>query len=198
MSKLCTLVVSGGQGRRIGGHKADIKLCGTRLIDHVLHRAEDWALPTFIQVRHQAQVQTPGYVQLLDRLDIEGPLSGIVAGLHFAKGEGFSHILSVGCDMPFLPRDLVDWLWPASRQSQKITVACSGGRAHSICAIWPVECLPSLERSVAGGELSLTGASKAYGQDELEWPDKPFDPFFNINAPEDLARAHVIMEATRT
>ena len=27
----------------------------------------------------------------------------------------------------------------------------------------------------------------------VEWPDAPFDPFFNVNAPEDLARAEAIL-----
>lgn len=195
MSKVCTLIVAGGEGRRIGGHKADIELCGIRLIDHVLSRAADWELPTYVQVRHRKQVQTPGYVQILDKPEIEGPLSGIIAGLHFARTEGFSHVLSVSCDMPFLPRDLVDWLLPAAKQNHKVTMACSGGVLHPICAIWPVKCLQSLESSAACGVLSLRGAAKAYGRDELDWPDKPFDPFFNINEGADLARAHEIIEA---
>ena len=27
----------------------------------------------------------------------------------------------------------------------------------------------------------------------VEWPDAPFDPFFNVNTPEDLARAEAIL-----
>jgi molybdopterin-guanine dinucleotide biosynthesis protein A len=27
----------------------------------------------------------------------------------------------------------------------------------------------------------------------LEFPDQPFDPFFNINRPEDLAQAEIIL-----
>jgi len=192
MSNICTLIVAGGNGRRIGGHKADIELCGKRLIEHVLTRVEDWDLPIFVQVRSYNQVKTPGYTQILDNPDIDGPLSGIIAGLDYAKRKGFSYIISVACDMPFLPPNLVDWLLPSAQQTGRVTIASSSGRLHPLCAIWPIACLPSLKASAGRGELSLNQVSKTFGQDELSWPDTPFDPFFNINTPEDLKRAERI------
>ncbi|WP_017932514.1 molybdenum cofactor guanylyltransferase [Robiginitomaculum antarcticum] len=193
MSKICTLIVAGGQGRRIGGHKADTELCGKRLIDHTIQRAENWDLPIYIGLRRHGQVLTPGYFQILDKADIEGPLSGIIAGLAFAKKEGFSYVLTVACDMPFLPSDLVDWLLPAAQKSHKIVAANSGGRLHPICAIWPVEALETLEHCAMAGELSLNRSSKTYGREELEWPDAPYDPFFNINTARELERANAIV-----
>ena len=181
VGEACTMVVAGGQGRRIGGHKADIILCEDRLIDHVLVRADQWELPVFIQVRSSQQVKTPGYEQVLDDPHIGGPLSGIIAGLRYAKRQGFAYALSVGCDMPFLPRDLVDWLLPAARETGKIAMARSGETLHPICAVWPVACLSALEQSAARGDLSLKHASKSFGRVALDWPDSPIHPFFNIN-----------------
>ncbi len=194
MSKACTLLISGGEGRRIGGHKADIKLCGTRLIDHVLSRSYEWDLPVYLQVRRADQINAPGLTQILDDPNIEGPLSGLIAGLRFAKEHKFSHVLSIGCDMPFLPSNLLDWLWPAARKSQKIIVASSDGQLHPICAMWPVACLTSLERYAANGELSLKRASQTFGREVLDWSTMPYDPFFNINTLQDLAHAQIIME----
>lgn len=194
MNKICTVIVAGGKGSRVGGHKADTQLCGMRLIDHTIRRAEHWDLPIFIGLRSHGQVLSLGYPQILDRADIEGPLSAIIASIAFAKGHGFAHVLTVACDMPFLPKDLLDWLLPAARKSDKIVAAHSGGRLHPICAIWPTKALQTLEQCALQGELSLKRASQIYGREELGWPDTPYDPFFNINTPEDLAQADQIYD----
>jgi molybdopterin-guanine dinucleotide biosynthesis protein A len=35
--------------------------------------------------------------------------------------------------------------------------------------------------------------TKRHGIAIAEWPDKPVDPFFNVNTPEDLARAEALV-----
>ena len=195
MNRACTFIVAGGQGRRIGGDKADTQLCGVRLIDHVIERAKFWDLPIFIQVRSPDQVSTPDYPQVLDKPAIEGPLSGIIAGLEYAQKKDYTHILTVACDMPFLPKDLLDWLLPAAIGADKIAVAQSDGQIHPICAVWPVKALPTLKDCSANGQISLKGASRVYGREALDWPVTLYDPFFNINTAADLERAQSILQS---
>jgi molybdopterin-guanine dinucleotide biosynthesis protein A len=42
---------------------------------------------------------------------------------------------------------------------------------------------------LAGERRSLKGFATLIGFREVEWPSEPFDPFFNINTADELARA---------
>ncbi len=98
-------------------------------------------------------------------------------------------VLTIPCDMPFLPNDL-----PARLQSDAAaTVAASGGRLHPVCALWKAACREALPAYLATGKRSLTGFAEAVGYQTVEWRSDPVDPFFNINDEADLARAEALL-----
>ncbi len=187
-SAIAALVLAGGEGSRIGGNKPGLHLGDKRLIDFALERAVSWRIPVAVQVRSAQQVATPGFEQVLDIDDIPGPLGGVIAGLHWARGQGADHMLTLACDMPFLPDDMLERLHRVAVQGGTIAIASSGGDMHPVCAVWPVASITHLEASAANGELSLRRVSRSYGQSRVEWPDAP-DPFFNINTRDDLSVA---------
>jgi len=172
------VILAGGEGRRIGGRKPQKLLGGETLLDRALARARSWSGEVVIAGREGGDLQ--------DDPMIEGPLAGVSAAL--ALG---GDVLTIPCDMPFLPDDL-----PARLQSDTAaTVAASGGRLHPVCAFWKAECRDALPAYLATGRRSLTGFAEAVGYQAVEWPTEPVDPFFNVNDEADLARAEVLLEA---
>jgi molybdopterin-guanine dinucleotide biosynthesis protein A len=170
------VILAGGEGRRIGGGKPGRMLGGETLLDRALRRARSWSDNVLVAARVGGDIQ--------DDPAIEGPLGGVAAAL--ALG---GDVLTIACDMPFLPDEL-----PARLTSDAAaTVASSGGRLHPVCAFWKIEAADGLPAYLATGRRSLTGFAEAVGCRAVEWPAEPFDPFFNINDAADLARAEELL-----
>lgn len=172
------VILAGGEGRRIGGGKPQRLLGGETLLERALARARSWSDEVLVAGR------TGG--DIADDPAIEGPLGGLAAAL--ALG---GDVLTIACDMPFLPDDL-----PARLVSDSpATVAASGERLHPVCALWKAAAGAALPAYVATGRRSLTGFAEAAGYQAVEWPIDPVDPFFNINDEADLARAEALLRS---
>jgi molybdopterin-guanine dinucleotide biosynthesis protein A len=122
-----------------------------------------------------------------------GPLAGILAGLDWvaANRPGALWMLSAASDCPFLPRDLVNRLDCARRvENAPLAVAVSGGQSHHVIALWSLALRQPLRDAVVNEGCRAVGRWMArYPVAIAEWPVEPFDPFFNANTPDDLAKA---------
>jgi molybdopterin-guanine dinucleotide biosynthesis protein A len=125
--------------------------------------------------------------------DFAGPLAGILAGLDWAAANAprTEWLLSVPGDCPFLPTDLVTRLHEA-RLAAGTPLACarSGDWRHPVVALWPVALREDLRRALVNEDLHKIEIWTArHGAAIAHWPAEPVDPFFNVNTPEDAARA---------
>ena len=186
--KIAVVILAGGEGRRIGGAKPLRRLGGQRLIDRAWAMARQWSDVVAVSVRDEDQAEGCGLPLLFDAAGIEGPLAGLVAGLRFATEAGCDGVLIIPADMPFLPADLADRLSSAMTGRQAAIVA-SGGHLHPVCGLWPTSAIETVPAYLETGSRSLRGFAAAVGYVAVEWPVEPADPFFNINAVEDLAAA---------
>lgn len=172
------VILAGGEGRRIGGGKPLRMLGGRSLIDRAIERARCWSDAVLVIAREGGDLR--------DDPTIEGPLGGVAAAL--ALG---GDVLTIPCDMPFLPDDL-----PARLASARAaTLAASGGHLHPVCALWKAEAAAGLPAYLATGRRSLKGFAEAVGYEVVEWSVEPYDPFFNINDEADLARAQAMLRS---
>jgi molybdenum cofactor guanylyltransferase len=183
-----TVILAGGEGRRIGGSKPLRMLGGMTLLDRAIVRAGGWSDHMVVAVRDPEQIKGAAAAWIEDAPDIEGPLGGLVAALRFARDRGAEAALTIAADMPFLPPDLPD------RLSEEIgaaaaAISSSGSFLHPVCGLWRVNALNLAPDYLASGGRSLKGFAKAAGFAEVEWAAQPIDPFFNINSAEDLAAA---------
>ncbi|MCA1748037.1 MAG: molybdenum cofactor guanylyltransferase [Parasphingopyxis sp.] len=179
------LILAGGEGRRIGGRKPLRRLAGRSLIDRVIDYARDHTDLVALSVVRGGQARD--LPQITDDPEIDGPLGGLASGLRFAREQEREFLLTLPCDMPFLPGDLLPLLKRAIDRST-VAVASSGGFVHPVCALWRAAALPALVPYLASGERSLKGFAEAAGCVAVEWSER-FDPFFNINTESDLAEA---------
>lgn len=171
------VILAGGEGRRIGGGKPLRMLGGESLLDRALRFARGWSDEVLVA---DGKTDAPG---------IEGPLGGVAAAL--ALG---GDVLTIPCDMPFLPHDLPERLDRESGEAAA-AVAASGGRLHPVCALWRARAADGLPAYAATGRRSLHGFAEAVGYEAVAWPVDPVDPFFNVNDEADLARAEAILKS---
>ena len=128
--------------------------------------------------------------------DFAGPLAGILAGLDWAAAHARDNewLASVPGDCPFLPKNLLARLHEA-RLAADTPLACarSGEWRHPVVGLWPVRLRDDLRRAlVSEGLRKIDLWTVRHSVAVADWPDTPIDPFFNVNTPEDAARAEEI------
>ncbi|HEU0222289.1 MAG TPA: molybdenum cofactor guanylyltransferase MobA, partial [Paracoccaceae bacterium] len=60
---------------------------------------------------------------------------------------------------------------------------------HPVFALWPVGCREALRAALAAGRHKVIAFLEAQGAARAVFESHPFDPFFNVNTPDDKAEA---------
>lgn len=190
--ELAVAVLAGGEGSRIGGGKPLIRLRGRTLVERAYERARSWSNHAVVVIRSPGQLGEHDLPWIADAAGIEGPLAGLAAALEWACRLGADALVTIPCDMPFLPGDLAGRLLDEAGEHDA-AVASSGGELHPVCSLWRNAAIYEFPRYCASGRRSLRGFAQHLGFAEVEWPLEPSDPFFNINSPADLAQAEALL-----
>ncbi len=194
------LVLAGGQARRMGGgDKCLLPLAGRPLLAHIVARLAPQVRRLLLNANGEAARFAAFDLPVVpDRLEgFPGPLAGVLTGLEWAaeNAPDCRWVMSVPGDGPFLPRDLVARLL-AAVEGQGADLACvaSGGRANPVVGLWPVALAGSLRRALVEEGLRKVDIWTArYRLATVDWPDRPYDRFFNANRPDELAEAERLL-----
>lgn len=131
-SQVCAVVLAGGRGSRMGGVDKGLQpFRGQALALHALQRlrAQSGGAPRWLGVnanRNAAQYAAWGVPVWPDPVDgYLGPLAGFLAGLEAAAAlPGCGYVLTVPCDSPLFPLDVLARLAQGLQQAQaEIAVA---------------------------------------------------------------------------
>jgi molybdopterin-guanine dinucleotide biosynthesis protein A len=194
------IVLAGGLARRMGGgDKTLLRLGGRTLLDHVVRRLAPQCGGLAISANGDpSRFAFTGLPVLSDSIpDHPGPLAGILAGLEWvtAHRREIEWVVSVPGDTPFIPDDFVNRLHEAQAASGgPIACAMSNGQEHPALGLWPVHLKDNLRKALAlGGIRQVRSWSAVHGVGYAHWSAEPFDPFLNINRPDDLRQAEDVL-----
>lgn len=195
------VILAGGKSSRMGGgEKALLDLGGRVLLEFAIATLSPQVASLAINAnREQDQYRAFGLPVFGDTIpDYAGPLAGVLAGMRWAAGEGASHLVSVAGDTPFFPRDLVARLTAGLGDGAAIAMAQTpdperGMSRHPTFALWPVDLADDLEAALLAGTRKIIAWTDRHGTAMVPFDITPFDPFFNVNTPEDMNRAAAIM-----
>lgn len=130
----------------------------------------------------------------------QGPLAGVHAGLEWVRASRprVECIVTVATDTPFFPADLVRRFLEAPGDASGFRIAQSDVGVHPVIGLWPIGLSEVLETSLKRGERKVTAWTKDHGAvpvffAPVDVGGRSIDPFFNINAPEDLAAAEALL-----
>lgn len=183
---VAVVVLAGGEGRRMGGGKALRAYGGTTLVGHAVGLALTWSPVVAVAVRSADQIAGVDAPLILDDPDTEGPAAGLAAAFAFAGREGATLLLTLPCDTPNLPADLLARL-EAGLGEAAVAMAASGGRLQPVCALWRRDAGAGLAGYLAAGRRSLKGFAAACGMAIVDWDTADGDPFAGANTPDELA-----------
>lgn len=133
-----------------------------------------------------------------------GPLAGLLTALSYVHEYDF--LLTAPADSPFVPLDLYQKL---SEQQQKnnaeIVLARSQKRIHPVFGLWNTSLKTRLRDWLQTSErASVLSFAEHIGFELVDFPqswvpalESSYDPFFNINYPDDLIEARRINKALK-
>ncbi|MBC7996098.1 MAG: molybdenum cofactor guanylyltransferase MobA [Rhizobacter sp.] len=184
------LILAGGQGSRLGGVDKGLQVfAGQPLALHALQRLSPQVDRVMISAnRHldvYAQMRVPVWPDPVDLSGYEGPLAGFLAGLQHCET---AYMVTVPCDCPHFPTDLVQRLSKALTENQAdLAVARTPlGLEPAFCLI-KCELQASLLSYMQSGQRKIERWTEQHRRAEVAFDDD--SAFFNINTPDDLARA---------
>ena len=180
------IVLAGGQGRRMGGVDKGLQaLRGKPMIEWVLERLKPQVAEVIVNANQNID-KYEAYAHRVVRDEIggfAGPLAGLHAGLKFAR---HPIVVTVPCDSPFLPADLVGRLQAALGENQ-LAVAKTGEQPHPVFSLMKRDVRESLEAFLAQGGRKIDAWYAALRVVEVHFDDEA-DAFRNINTLEELRR----------
>ena len=172
MTGVLGAILAGGRSTRFGSDKALATLDGRALIDRVAD-----ALGPQVDALVVVGRSHRGMADVADRPAADlGPLGGIAGALHHAATHGFSQVLTVPCDAPFLPAGVRDRLSDAGPAAYLADLPVVGW--------WPASAMATLDRLLAeGGSRSVRAFGDRIGATAVAGSSG----ITNINTPDDLA-----------
>jgi molybdopterin-guanine dinucleotide biosynthesis protein A len=185
---ICGLVLAGGQGRRMGGVDKGLELLqGRPLMQHVIDRLRPQVDLLLVNANQNLErYEAFGCPVVPDRVGgFAGPLAGLDAGLHRTDAP---LIVTVPCDSPFLPQDLVARLAAArSAVDADVAVARTGSQPHPVFALVCNRVRSHLASFLARGERKIDLWYGSLNVVEVAFDDEA-EAFANINTRAELAQ----------
>ncbi len=193
------VILAGGQATRMGGgDKGLLPLGQGTLLSSVIDRLEPQVAGLALNANGDAaRFSDLGLPVLADSIDgFAGPLAGVLAGLDWAAEQGAETIVTAAADTPFFPCDLVPrLLLAADGMTHPLALAATpdtkrGSARHPTFGLWPVALRDDLRAALQGGLRKVVLWTQAHDGREAMFPEEA--AFFNVNTPEDLAKAEAM------
>lgn len=186
------VVLAGGRARRFGGQdKGLIRLQGRPLAAWVIDRLRPQVDAIVLSAnRHFAEYGALGCPVVRDAIPGHaGPLAGIHATITVMGNEW---VLTSPCDTPFLPLDLASRLLDAALgQGRQAVYAAEPQQPHYGIMLFNRALSDHLDAYLRAGGHKVETWLQAVDAVPVVWPACT-EAFFNINTPDDLARAEAL------
>lgn len=194
------VILAGGLARRMGGgDKCLLPLAGKTLLQRAIDRAQPQVSSLLLNANGNSLRFARSRLPVVPDIypNNLGPLAGIHAGLGWLQADNpnAEWLASFASDSPFFPADLVARLFDAvTRQHGQLAIATSNNRAHPIFGLWHVSLIGKIETQLQAEAIPrLQDWVKEQRAVEVDFSMDAYDPFFNINMPQDLYAAEPLV-----
>ena len=183
------IILAGGLGRRMsadgrGLDKGLQRFRGRPMAAHAVERLlPQVGLVAINANRNADQWAALGLPVFCDRIpDFAGPLAGLHAAMAFATTPW---LMTVPCDSPFLPHDLVIRLARAAADNTaQVAVARTGNQPHPVFALVKRSLEPDLAAFLASGRRRIDAWYAPLRVAEVDFADE--HAFVNLNTADEL------------
>ena len=194
----CTgVILAGGRNKRFSGmNKAFISVGGKRIIDRI-YEIFDSLFDEIILVANDPLKYLEWDLHIVsDIFPFRSSLTGIHTGLFFTNN---FYTFITACDIPFLKKELVETIINSIETGVDVVIPETLNGMEPLCAVYSKKCLKPIENNLIQKELKIKQffkkvRVKKLPENILREKDPDLISFFNINTPDDLARAEEIIK----
>lgn len=197
--KASGIILAGGKNTRIKTEKAFIQLGpGSTLIENIIEIFEKF-FSEIITVTNNPQAYLKfGTKVVEDLVKDKGPLGGIFSGLCFSTSQ-INFV--VGCDMPFLNPDLINYILQKPAEYD-VVIPEIKGKTETLFARYSKNSLPVILHHMLKDELKVQSVLAELKvlkitSHEIDKLDPEHLSFFNVNTQEDLKKAKDLLSRRR-
>jgi len=183
------IILAGGKNSRMNyKNKSFLHVKGKSFIETILNEVSSYREKIIVSNKPSLYNHL-GVKVIKDIIPGHGPLSGIHAGLMNAK---YEHSLVLACDMPFVEKNLVDYLGGLA-EGYDVVVPWSGQHFQPLCAMYGKGCIDAIEKCLRNNVHKIIDfypevKVKYVGYDELKDFKDIEGIFRNINTPWDYSK----------
>ena len=184
------VILAGGEGTRMGGAKAIVKLHGRPLISYPLEAM--WRALGSVALVAKIGSQLPSFAGVtvwIEPDEPRHPLVGIVHALGLADGRP---VMVCALDLPFVTSALIRRIAKADGGGAPAVIASSAGRTQPLLGCYEPEALERLTAALDRVDVPVREAVAALGAVLYEVEDG--EELFNINSPDDLLQASAMID----
>lgn len=189
------VILAGGQATRMGGGDKGLLTLGSgTILSQVIARLEPQVEGLALNANGDPErFSSLGLPVIADSIDgFAGPLSGVLAGLDWAAKKGARHIVTAAADTPFFPCDLVPQLMLAAEKAGVgMALARTPDGRHPTFGLWDVALRDDLRDALQDGLRKVVLWTDKHQAATAHFPDD--QAFFNVNTPDDLAKAQAML-----
>ena len=198
MNKIVACILIGGKSSRMGGGIKSLKLLNNetilyRIINKIKKQTNIIAINSNVKSKKLIKYNLPTFQDIYK--GYHGPLAGIHASLFWTK-KNFPNckwVITVPGDTPFFPDNLIERLYnKAKKENKKAIIAKSNKRIHSVFGLWHISLESNLYCSIKKNIRKIDQWAKLQSFVTVNFKNKKYDPFFNINNIDDLSKAEKI------
>jgi len=186
VTRITGVVLAGGQGSRMGGvDKGLQEFRGKPMAAHAIERLAPQVDEILINANRNPEAYARfGHRVIADEIEgFAGPLAGFERGLAHASGD---LVVTVPCDSPFLPADLVKRLRDSlERDGAQVAVARTGDQVHPVFCLMRREVHESLRDFLGSGQRKIDRWYPRLRATIVGFDDEA-EAFRNINTREEL------------
>jgi len=194
VSSASAIILAGGRSARMGQAKATLRIGGMTLIERTIAElARVFDDIVVVAAPEAAAIELPalGAVTIVHDDDAyQGPVGALARGLRAARHE---LAFACSCDLPMLRCDVAAWLMSLVGDRDAV-IPQIGVRLQPLHAVYRRRCAGALDAMLARGEHRLSAIadavnSRIVSEAEYRRADPDALSCFNVNTPEDYARA---------
>jgi molybdopterin-guanine dinucleotide biosynthesis protein A len=186
------VILAGGLSTRYGGeNKAFLRVGGMRILDRLFAVYGELFDEIILVTNNPGEFLEWDALIVTDVFPVRSSLTGIHAGLFYAR-HPFAFFSA--CDTPFLKKELVETVLDSLEPGIDLVIPQTAAGLEPLCAAYSQRCLKAAEEHILQNkfkiQMALSGKRiKKIPEDVLRQKDPELRSFFNVNSPEDLARA---------
>ncbi len=192
----CTgVILSGGLNTRFSGrNKAFLQINGHCILDRILTLFREVFDDIILVTNDPLQYLDRDLLIVTDIFPLRSSLTGIHAGLAAAY---HPHAFFTSCDTPFLKKSLVERILDHIDPKIDVVIPRTAAGLEPLCAVYSKACIKPIEHNLSNNLLKIQGffpnvRVRKIPEEILDATDPGLASFFNVNTPEDLARAQMM------